>query len=127
MLADPRVARYTIGSAATPQRTWRRLLAYCGHWQLPGFGYWALECKSSGRYIGELGFADFHRDHFPNIAGIPEIGWALSVGSQGHGYATEALHTVIEWGDAHFGVSRTVCIVHHENKVSIHLARKLDT
>jgi len=48
---DPAVVRYTIGSAAPAQRTWQRLLAYCGHWQLLGFGYWAVESISDGRYI----------------------------------------------------------------------------
>ncbi len=125
MWRDPHVVKYTIGSESPPQRTWQRLLAYCGHWQLLGFGYWALESRSSGRYIGELGFADFRRDFAPSLQGIPEIGWALAVQAHGRGYATEALRKVIEWGDAHLGVTRTVCIIHRENTPSIHLARKL--
>lgn len=124
MWRDPTVVRYTIGSEAPRQRTWQRLLAYRGHWLLLGFGYWAVESKSNGRYIGELGFADFHRDWVPNIDGIPEVGWALTVEAHGRGYATEALHKVIEWGDLHLGVRRTVCIVHRENTASVHLARK---
>ena len=125
MWREPQVVKYTIGSESTPQRTWLRLLAYRGHWSLLGFGYWAVQSKSTGRYIGELGFADFRRDLYPSINGIPEIGWALCVEAQGHGYATEALRKVVEWGDANLGVSRTVCIVHRENIRSVHLARKL--
>jgi RimJ/RimL family protein N-acetyltransferase len=125
MWRDPAIVKYTIGSEAPPQRTWQRLLAYCGHWQLLGFGYWAVESKSTGRYLGELGFADFHRDCVPSIEGIPEIGWALSVEAHGQGYATEALLRVIDWGDAHLGVTRTVCIIQRENTRSIRLARKL--
>jgi RimJ/RimL family protein N-acetyltransferase len=125
MWRDPQVVKYTIGSESTRQRTWQRLLAYCGHWSLLGFGYWAVECKSMGRYIGELGFANFHREFEPSIEGIPEIGWALCVEAQGHGYATEALRRVVEWGDTYLGVSRTVCIIHRENLRSMHLARKL--
>jgi RimJ/RimL family protein N-acetyltransferase len=126
MWRDPAVVKYTIGSESPPQRSWQRLLAYCGHWQLLGFGYWAVESKSTGRYIGELGFADFHRDGVPTtIQGVPEIGWALCREAHGQGYATEALRKVIEWGDAHLGVTRTVCIVHRDNHASIRLARKL--
>jgi len=125
MWRDPQVVKYTIGSESTPQRTWLRLLAYRGHWSLLGFGYWAVESKSTGRYIGELGFADFKRGVDPRIEGVPEIGWALCVAAHGHGYATEALRRVVEWGDASLGVSRTVCIIHRENLASIHLARKL--
>jgi len=124
MWRDPQVLRYTIGRESTPQQTWQRLLAYRGHWSLLGFGYWAIECKSSRRYIGELGFADFHRDIEPRIDGVPEIGWALAPQAHGRGYATEALHTVIEWGDRHFSDRRTVCIIHRDNAPSVHLARK---
>jgi len=125
MWREPSVVRYTIGSESPPQRTWQRLLAYCGHWQLLGFGYWAVESKATRRYIGELGFADFHRDGAPDVAGIPEIGWALCVETHGRGYASEALREVIGWGDAHLGVTRTICIVHRDNTASLRLARKL--
>ena len=125
MWCDPIVTKYTSGSPSPPQRTWQRLLAYCGHWSLLGFGYWAIECKDRGRYVGELGFADFHRDNVPSIAGIPEMGWALVTEVHGQGYATEALRAAADWGDTHLRESRTVCIVHRENLASIHLARKL--
>jgi RimJ/RimL family protein N-acetyltransferase len=125
MWRDPQVVKYTIGTESPPQRTWQRLLAYRGHWVLLGFGYWAVQSKSSGRFIGELGFADFHRDFKPNIDGIPEIGWALSVHAHGQGYATEALRKVLGWGDRHLAGGRTVCIVHRENSPSVRLARKL--
>ena len=125
MWRDPQVVRYTIGSESPPQRTWLRLLAYRGLWSLLGFGYWAVQSKSAGRYIGELGFADFHRNLEPSVDGIPEIGWALTTQVHGQGYATEALRAVIAWGDAHLSLARTVCIIHRDNAVSIRLARKL--
>lgn len=124
MWRDPRVVRYTTGSESSPQRTWQRLLAYCGHWALLGFGYWAVESKHTGRYIGELGFADFHRDLPAPALGCPEIGWALAVEAQGRGYATEALRAVLDWGDEHLPVADTICIIHQDNNPSIHLARK---
>jgi RimJ/RimL family protein N-acetyltransferase len=122
---QPKVVQYTIGSESPPQRTWQRLLAYGGHWLLLGFGYWAVQCKATGRYIGELGFADFRRDFEPSIAGIPEIGWALSEHAHGRGYASEALREVLRWGDRHLSSTRTVCIIHRSNDRSIHLARTL--
>jgi RimJ/RimL family protein N-acetyltransferase len=124
MWRDPQVVKYTIGTESPPQRTWQRLLAYCGHWALLGFGYWAVESRSTGRYIGELGFADFHRDLPVSVQGIPEVGWALVVEAHGRGYATEALGKVLEWGDANFEGAPTICIIHRENHASVHLARK---
>lgn len=122
MWRDPQVVKYTTGRESTPQQTWQRLLAYRGHWSLLGFGYWAIESKATRRYIGELGFADFHRDFEPSIDGIPEIGWALATHAHGQGYATEAVRTVIEWGDRYLSGTRTVCIIHRDNAPSIHLA-----
>jgi RimJ/RimL family protein N-acetyltransferase len=124
MWREPQVVKYTVGTESPPQRTWQRLLAYCGHWALLGFGYWAVESRGTGRYIGELGFADFHRDLPQSVQGLPEIGWALAVEGRGRGYATEALCKVLEWGDANFEAAATFCIIHRENHASVQLARK---
>jgi RimJ/RimL family protein N-acetyltransferase len=59
------------------------------------YGYWAVEEKTSGRYVGELGFADFKRDIVPSIEGMPELGWALVPQFHGKGYATEALRAAV--------------------------------
>lgn len=125
MWSDPAVARYTIGDPSPPQRTWIRILAYCGHWALLRYGYWAVEEKASGRYVGELGFADFKRDIVPSIEGMPELGWALSPRCHGKGYATEALRAAVAWGDHHLAQRRTVCIIHRDNHPSFRVAEKL--
>lgn len=123
MWSDPEVLRYTIRTQSTPQRTWMRVLSYIGHWSLLGYGYWAIEEKASGKYIGELGFADFKRDLKPSIDGFPEAGWALMPKAHGKGYATEALKAAIEWGDRNFK-TKTVCLISPENPASIRLAKK---
>lgn len=125
MWSDPEIARHTIGAPSSEQRTWIRLLAYAGHWSLKGFGYWAVEEKTTGRYIGELGFADFKRDIKPSIEGFPEIGWALATHAHGKGYATEALLAVVAWGDKNFKAPRTVCIISPKNHASLRVAEKL--
>lgn len=125
MWADPDIARYTIGTPSTAQRTWMRLLGYRGHWVVLGFGYWAVEERASGQYIGELGFADFKREIQPSIEGVPELGWALASHAHNKGYATEALRAVVAWGDQHFEPGRTVCLISPDNPASLRVARKL--
>jgi RimJ/RimL family protein N-acetyltransferase len=125
MWSNPTVVRYTIGEPSPPQKTWIRILAYRGHWALLSYGYWAVEEKTSGRYVGELGFADFKRDIAPSIAGVPELGWALAPQFHGKGYATEALRAAVVWGDHHFAQGRTVCIIHRDNHRSFRVAEKL--
>ncbi len=125
MWSDPEVARYTVGKPAPAPQTWKRILAYRGHWAMLGFGYWAVEEKATGRFIGELGFAEHKRDMQPSIEGTPELGWALIPDAQGKGYATEALRAAVAWGDAHFGSVRTACIISEENQRSFRVAEKL--
>ena len=125
MWSDPAVVRYTIGDPSPPQRTWIRILAYRGHWALLSYGYWAVEEKTSGRYVGELGFADFKRNIVPSIEGVPELGWALVPQFHGKGYATEALRAAVAWSDHHFAQRRTVCIIHRDNHRSFRIAEKL--
>ena len=124
MWADPIVTRHIGGIPSTEQQVWARMTGYLGHWSLMGYGYWALEEKATGRYIGELGFADFKRELEPSIAGIPELGWALVSSAHGRGFATEAVRAATAWGDAHFGAARTVCLINPANLPSIRVAQK---
>ncbi|HEY2849114.1 MAG TPA: GNAT family N-acetyltransferase [Gemmatimonadaceae bacterium] len=125
MWSDPAITRHTIGDPSPPPQTWRRILAYRGHWTMLGFGYWAVEEKATGRYIGDIGFANFKRDIQPSIEGMPELGWALISQAHGKGYATEALRAAVAWGDEHFGSAQTVCIIHEGNHASFRVAEKL--
>jgi RimJ/RimL family protein N-acetyltransferase len=126
MWSDPAIVRYTIANPSTEQRTWLRLLSYLGHWSVLGYGYWAVADKSSDRYIGELGFADFKRELTPSIKGIPELGWALASHAHGKGFATEALLAAVAWGDCHLPGTRTVCIISPSNVASLRVAEKLN-
>lgn len=124
MWSDPLVTRYIGGKPSTKPQTWGRLLGYAGHWAFMGFGYWALEERSTGAFVGELGFADFKRDIDPAMPGIPELGWALCTHARGRGYATEAVAAALAWGDAHLASPRTFCIIDAENHASIRVAEK---
>lgn len=124
MWADPIIARYIGGKPLTEEEAWTKLLRYVGHWSLMGFGYWAVEEKDTGSFIGELGFADYKRDIQPSIQGTPEAGWIFSPAAHGKGYASEALREVLVWGEVRFAGGRTVCLIHPENVASIRLAEK---
>lgn len=124
MWADPQVTQYIGGKPLTEEEAWTKFLRYAGHWRLLGFGYWAIEEKATGKFVGELGFADYKRDLQPPLNGTPEIGWVLASPAHGKGYATEAVRAAVAWGDAHFQAARTACIIAPENLASIHVAEK---
>lgn len=119
MWADPQVTRFIGGEPAGEQRTWARLLAYIGHWALMGFGYWVIERRDSGEFVGEIGFADFKRDLAPAMRGSPELGFALSPRFHGCGYATECARAVVAWGDEHLPQPRSVCLIDPQNAASL--------
>lgn len=124
MLSDPEVTRYLGGRLFTGEEVWRRLLQFIGLWNLLGYGYWAAEEKDTGRYVGDIGFADFHRDMQPSLVGMLEFGWVLAAHSHGKGYASEAVAAATAWGEQHFGALRAVCIISPENLPSIRVAEK---
>jgi RimJ/RimL family protein N-acetyltransferase len=124
MWADPGVTRFIGGQPLREEEAWTKFLRYAGHWALLGFGYWVVEEKATGDFVGEIGFADYKRDLQPSLKGVPEIGWVLASHAHGKGYATEAVRTVSAWGDAHFQSPRSACIIAPENFASIQVAEK---
>ena len=124
MWADPEVVRFITGKPSSREESWSRLNRYAGHWCLMGFGFWAVEEKETGRYLGEVGFADFKRDIQPTLEGMPEAGWVLATAAHGRGIATETVTAALSWGDAHFAQDNTVCIIAPAHAASLRVAEK---
>jgi RimJ/RimL family protein N-acetyltransferase len=123
--ADPEVTRFIGGKPQTREEAWTRLLRYIGHWSVMGYGYWVVTERASGRFVGEVGFAEYRRAMEPSIEGTPEIGWVVAGWARGRGFATEAVRGAVSWGEARFGRDqRTVCIIAPGNLVSIRVAEK---
>jgi RimJ/RimL family protein N-acetyltransferase len=125
MWADPIVTRFLGGKPLSEEEAWSRILRHAGHWSLLGFGYWLVEEKATGRFLGEAGLAELHRDIVPSIVGTPEAGWVFTLGSQGQGYASEAMHAILAWASQTLPSKRTVCIIDPENTASLRLAMRL--
>ncbi|WP_025599304.1 GNAT family N-acetyltransferase [Burkholderia sp. WSM2230] len=124
MWSDPEVVRFIGGKIFTREEVWARLLRYVGHWSLLGYGYWVVRETDSGRFVGEVGFADFQREIEPSLSGTPEIGWALNPAMHGKGYATEAVRAAVAWADEKWPGVATACIVAPENEASLRVAHK---
>ncbi|WP_299891663.1 GNAT family N-acetyltransferase [uncultured Ruegeria sp.] len=124
MWADPEVVALISGEPSTEEQSWTRLLSYTGHWSHLGFGYWVVECKKTGVFLGEVGFANHRRDTVPSLDGNPEAGWVFKAGAQGKGYATEAVTRMLEWADEWLEFDQTSCIFDPEHSNSIRVAEK---
>jgi RimJ/RimL family protein N-acetyltransferase len=60
-----------------------------------GFGFWVVREKSTGRFVGEVGLANFRRDIEPSLGESKEAGWVLSPWAHGKGFATEAVRAAL--------------------------------
>ena len=122
--SDPEVVRFITGKPSTEEESWGRLLNRTGHWQILGFGFWAIEEKATGALIGEAGFLNVRRSIEPSLEGSAEMGWALSRNAQGRGFAKEAIRAALDWGRSSLEFPRTTCIISPDNIPSLRLAEK---
>jgi RimJ/RimL family protein N-acetyltransferase len=94
MNADPEVRRY-LGPLLTFEQASAWVLNLQDDLDRYGFGFWALEVRASGAFIGFTGLRTV--DEEMPFTGV-ELGWLLARPAWGHGYATEAALAAMEYG-----------------------------
>ncbi len=120
MCADEEVMKYIgEGRALTRAETWRNMAMILGHWQLRGYGLWAVEEKESGRLIGRAGF--FYPEGWPGF----ELGWLLSRQHWGRGFATEAARAALDFAFTRLDKPRVISLIRPGNHRSIRVAERL--
>ena len=141
MWADPEIVRYIGNRPSSREETWARLLRYRGHWELLGFGFWAVVERATGTFVGELGLADFRRevaswDPRPASSAAEgwcgsiapplgaEAGWVIARAAHGQGYATEGLRAALAWGAAHVAAREVSAVIEPDNAASLRVAHK---
>jgi RimJ/RimL family protein N-acetyltransferase len=125
MWADPGVVRHIGGVSFTWEQVWTRFMRQAGIWHFMGFGFFAIEERATGAFIGEAGFHELRRDLAPSLEGTLEAGWAFIPEAQGKGYAQEAVGAALDWAASAFAAMRVTCIIEPDNLASLRLAAKL--
>ena len=125
LTSDPEAVRTIYRQPMSREDSWNRLLRFAGHWSLLGYGLLLVEERASGRVIGEVGVADFHRGLGEDFDPWPEFAWMIAGDRHGRGYATEAAAAMMAWMEASFAPERMVCIIDPENAPSLRVAEKL--
>lgn len=120
MLADADNTRW-VGSGEPLDRmnAWRSLAMLVGHWQLRGFGMWAVEHRDDGSFLGRVGL--MRPEGWPDV----ELGWMLCREHRHHGYATEASLATLDFAWRQLHLPRVISLVRSGNDVSDQVARRL--
>src|SRR3954471_16194188 len=122
MLSDPDTARFIAadGKPITSELNgWRNAAVMSGHWALHGFGMFAVEERSSGKYVGRVG--PWSPPGWPGF----EVGWGIARECRGKGYAVEATRASIDWVFATFEIDEIIHCIDDVNVASQAVARRL--
>jgi len=121
MCGDAEVMRYLspTGEVLSREDAWRQMAMLVGHWQLRGFGMWAVEERASGRFVGRVGL------HYPEGWPDRELGWTLSREFWGRGLATEGARAAAEHAFRQLGWTHLISLILPGNARSVRVAEKL--
>ncbi|OCQ99163.1 acetyltransferase [Nostoc sp. MBR 210] len=120
MCAHPEVMRYIgAGQPLSREESWRNMAMIIGHWQLRGYGLWAVEESQTGEMIGRIGC--WQPEGWPGL----EIGWSLRRAYWGLGFATEAATAAMNYAFTQLQRSHIISLIHPQNTASVHVAQKL--
>ena len=117
--ADINVMKYMGGKTMDRVEAWRHMAFMVGHWKLRGYGYFALEEKTSGEFVGRAGFT--------NPAGWPgfELGWTVAPEHQRKGFASEAARRLLRFAYEDLDRKHVISLIHKDNIPSRRVAEKL--
>jgi RimJ/RimL family protein N-acetyltransferase len=121
MNADPEVRRY-LGPRLTFEQAAAWALNFQDDLDRYGFGFWALEIRASGEFIGFTGLGAV--DEGMPFTGV-EAGWRLARPAWGHGYATEAALAALEYGFGALGLPEIVAVTMARNLRSQAVMRRI--
>lgn len=120
MYADPEVMRYLEdGRPLDRAAAWRSMAVHLGHWQLRGYGQWALVDRATSELVGRAGL--WEPEGWPGL----EVGWLLARPHWGQGFATEAGRAAIDYAFEVLGTEQVISLIRPENHLSIRVAERL--
>lgn len=120
MYADPDVMRFLEdGRPLNRSAAFRSMAVHLGHWQLRGYGQWALEDRATGDLVGRAGL--WQPEGWPGL----EVGWLLARSSWGRGFATEAGRAAVDFAFGKLGAEKVISLIDPENRPSVRVAQRL--
>ncbi|RPH94907.1 MAG: N-acetyltransferase [Lysobacterales bacterium] len=118
-MADESTVRYLGVKPMSRAEAWRSMALVIGHWSIRGFGFFSLEHRETGAWIGRVG------PWFPQGWPAPEVGWTIAPEFVGQGYATEAARAAVDHVFGSLGWPQVVHVIMEGNAPSIAVAGKI--
>jgi RimJ/RimL family protein N-acetyltransferase len=118
-MADEKTVRYLGMEPMNRAVAWRSMATVMGHWAIRGYGFFSLEHKETGQWVGRVG------PWYPEGWPAPEIGWATSPDFLRQGYASEAASASLEYVKTKLGWSSVIHAILDGNEGSIAVAKKI--
>lgn len=122
--AHGRVIRHIGGKPLDRSGAWSAFLRMAGHWQVTGFGQWAVVPHGATQIMGQTGFFYGSRSLGEDFDNWPEAGWVLHPDIHGQGLGREATKAAHDWFDRVIA-GPLVCMISPDNAASLHLAEVL--
>ena len=122
--ATPEVVAHISGKPRSKALSWDAFLRNAGHWQISGFGQWAIQPHGAQEMAGQVGFFFGSRGLGEDFDPFPEAGWVLAPEAQGIGLGLDAVQAAHDWFDRVIA-GRTVCMITPENAGSLRIAEAL--
>jgi RimJ/RimL family protein N-acetyltransferase len=120
MMGDADVSRHLMdGRPLSRAEAWRQMAMFIGHWELRGFGLWAVEERATGRFIGRIGC--LMPEGFPAF----EIAYTLTRSAWGKGYAREGAAAALGYARNTLKRTEIASIIRPANAPSIRVAESL--
>jgi RimJ/RimL family protein N-acetyltransferase len=98
---------------------WRRIASGLGHWQLRGFGPFALELKATSEYVGVCSL--YYPEGWQDI----EIGYNIAPKFRRQGFAAEAVRRVRAHGYEDLSIAKLVSYISPSNLASQAVAKSV--
>lgn len=116
--ADLEVMEF-LGPPMSRRDAWRAMAMVLGHWDLRGYGSWAVEERATGQLLGRIGL--YNPEGWPGL----EVGWTLARAAWGRGYATEGARASLDYAFDTLGADHVISVIDPDNTRSLAVAERL--
>lgn len=118
-MANEATVRYLGTPPMSRAVAWRNMALVIGHWSIRGYGFFSIEDKSTGAWVGRVG--PWNPEGWP----APEVGWLIAPEFTRRGYASEAGRAAVDYAFRDLGWSQVVHVILEGNAGSVGVAETI--